>query len=405
MDTLETEGDEQKWIPQSIVDSSHLLTFLISISVIVYGSFRSLNFEQEKLNEKLNEKPGSESSYTVQTLSSHQAIFIPVAASLSLLIMFFFFESIQTVFLLCTAVLATVAFSFLLLPMCKSLFRICSCRERTKISCCFLGKFSLAEILSFMISLSLVSVWIVTGHWLLMDILGMGFCVTFIAIVRLPSLKVSMLLLVGLVIYDIFWVYFSHFIFSTNVMIRVATREADNPFKNFVKKFNLGANGKYDTYKLALPGKLVIPSYSKGNFSMLGLGDIVMPGLLLCFVLRFDAYKRQQIGEAIVIEGNDEESLKPLTKSSSTPSLVKPLSYRHYRFQRITYFHCSLIGYLTGLITATLSSEIFKAAQPALIFLVPFTLLPLMIMAYLKGDLKKMWNEPFAYSPPKYFYV
>ena len=33
----------------------------------------------------------------------------------------------------------------------------------------------------------------------------------------------------GLVIYDVFWVYFSQYIFTTNVMVRVATREAENP--------------------------------------------------------------------------------------------------------------------------------------------------------------------------------
>jgi len=36
--------------------------------------------------------------------------------------------------------------------------------------------------------------------------LGMSLCVAFIALVRLPSLKVSTLLLVGLVLYDVFWV-------------------------------------------------------------------------------------------------------------------------------------------------------------------------------------------------------
>ena len=40
--------------------------------------------------------------------------------------------------------------------------------------------------------------------------------------------------------------------------------------------------------------------------------------------------------------------------------------------------------------------QVFKAAQPALLYLVPFTLLPLFLMAYLKGDLKTMWHEPFA---------
>ena len=173
-----------------------------------------------------------------------------------------------------------------------------------------------------------------------------------------------------------------------------------------MRKFNLRSNDNGENYKLSLPGKLVIPSYSKGNYSILGLGDIVMPGLLLCFVLRFDAYKRHQLAEAMIIQGNHEDLLRPLTKNTSDSSLQRlSTNYRTYRFHRLTYFHCSLIGYLAGLVTATLSSEIFRAAQPALIFLVPFTLLPLLVMAYIKGDLKKMWNEPFTYSPPKYFYV
>lgn len=54
-----------------------------------------------------------------------------------------------------------------------------------------------------------------------MDAMGMGLCVAFIAFVRLPSLKVSTLLLTGLLIYDVFWVFFSSYIFSTNVMVKV----------------------------------------------------------------------------------------------------------------------------------------------------------------------------------------
>ena len=49
-----------------------------------------------------------------------------------------------------------------------------------------------------------------------------------------------------------------------------------------------------------------------------------MPGLLLCFVLRYDAYKRKQ---AIL-----EDNVNP------NPTFR----------QRITYFHCSLLGYFIG---------------------------------------------------------
>jgi len=51
--------------------------------------------------------------------------------------------------------------------------------------------------------------------------MGMGLCVAFIAFVRLPSLKVSTLLLTGLLIYDVFWVFFSSYIFNANVMVKV----------------------------------------------------------------------------------------------------------------------------------------------------------------------------------------
>ena len=54
---------------------------------------------------------------------------------------------------------------------------------------------------------------------------------------------------------------------------------------------------------------------------------------------------------------------------------------------------------LLTLISIIYLFQVFKAAQPALLYLVPFTLLPLFMMAYLKGDLKSMWHEPFAPHP------
>lgn len=210
------------------------------------------------------------------------------------------------------------------------------------------GRFTVAELVSFSLSVTIVCIWVLTGHWLLMDAMGMGLCVAFIAFVRLPSLKVSTLLLTGLLIYDVFWVFFSSYIFSSNVMVKVATRPADNPVGIVAKKLNL--SGVREPPKLSLPGKLIFPSMqNNGHFSMLGLGDIVskccshfislnsctcnirlflqvMPGLLLCFVLRYDAYKRAQL--------------------NSAEAGVPPPNH----LNKITYFHCSLIGYFFGIV-------------------------------------------------------
>lgn len=56
----------------------------------------------------------------------------------------------------------------------------------------------------------------------LLSAMGMGLCVAFIAFVRLPSLKVSTLLLMGLLVYDVFWVFFSSYIFNANVMVKAS---------------------------------------------------------------------------------------------------------------------------------------------------------------------------------------
>lgn len=374
----------------SIVDSSRVSTFVISILMIVYGSFRSLNMEREAQEQEKKEKEFAvDQEHTeegVHTLDAMHALCLPLGASASLLIMFFFFDSMQLLFAICTAVIATVALAFLLLPMCQYITRTCSDGRKISFGSC--GRYTSGELMSLAISITIVCVWIMTGHWLLMDAMGMGLCVAFIAFVRLPSLKVSTLLLTGLLIYDVFWVFFSSYLFSTNVMVKVATRSAENPVGVVARRLHLGHGMIRDAPKLSLPGKLVFPSMrSDGHFSMLGLGDIVMPGLLLCFVMRYDAYKKAcQKNDSV--ESGDAGGGGEGTDKDQTSHL-----------QRITYFHCSLIGYFLGLVTATVSSEVFRAAQPALLYLVPFTLLPLLTMAYLKGDLRRMWSEPFMTSP------
>uniref|UniRef100_A0A8D0EKX5 Signal peptide peptidase like 3 n=2 Tax=Neoaves TaxID=3078114 RepID=A0A8D0EKX5_STROC len=349
----------------------------ISILLIVYGSFRSLNMDFENQDkEKDNSSTagsfnGNSTNNSIQTIDSTQALFLPIGASVSLLVMFFFFDSVQVVFTICTAVLATIAFAFLLLPMCQYLTRPCSPQNKG----CF-GVFFVGEVLAwfwfyFFVCFAIFNELIMCLHFVA---LAMGLCVAMIAFVRLPSLKVSCLLLSGLLIYDVFWVFFSAYIFNSNVMVKVATQPADNPLDVLSRKLHLGPNVGRDVPRLSLPGKLVFPSSTGSHFSMLGIGDIVMPGLLLCFVLRYDNYKKQANSDSCGAPG---------------PGNISG------RMQKVSYFHCTLIGYFVGLLTATVASRIHRAAQPALLYLVPFTLLPLLTMAYLKGDLRRMWSEPF----------
>lgn len=76
----------------------------------------------------------------------------------------------------------------------------------------------------------------------------------------LPDFKVGFILLWGLFFYDIFWVY------GTDVMVTVA-KNIDAPIKLL-----------FPLDLLATPDK----------FSMLGLGDIVIPGIFVALCLKYD---------------------------------------------------------------------------------------------------------------------
>jgi len=136
------------------------------------------------------------------------------------------------------------------------------------------------------------------------------------------------------------------------------------------------------------------PNTEKIEMSLLGLGDIVIPGFFLSLLLRFDAHLAE------------------------VPYF--PLSI-HYSFPK-PYFHSGLLGYVIGLATTlyvmigkkiyvynsfvqsiiclpllTLyfcSPKVWEAAQPALLYLVPACLGSSLLCALVRGELKEL----FAYS-------
>lgn len=128
-------------------------------------------------------------------------------------------------------------------------------------------------------------------YWLTNNIFGISFSIIGISNMNLPSFKIGAILLWGLFFYDIFWVY------GTDVMVTVA--------KNF-----------------DAPIKLLFPydySEEKPKMSMLGLGDIIIPGIFIALSLKYDIDQMLKKG-----------------KASNLTNLVTP------------YFNWSFAGYILG---------------------------------------------------------
>ncbi|KAH9533232.1 hypothetical protein CY35_18G041100 [Sphagnum magellanicum] len=167
----------------------------------------------------------------------------------------------------------------------------------------------------------LFCIWyVMKKHWLANNTLGLAFSIQGIEMLSLGSFKIGAILLAGLFVYDIFWVFF------TPVMVSVA------------KSFDA-------------PIKLIFPTGDAARpFSMLGLGDIVIPGIFVALALRFD------------------------------------LSRGHKK----TYFYSAFAGYCAGLLVTILIMNWFQTAQPALLYIVPCVIGFLAVHCAWNGEIKQL---------------
>nr|XP_043607908.1 signal peptide peptidase-like 2 [Erigeron canadensis] len=174
--------------------------------------------------------------------------------------------------------------------------------------------------------------------WIGQDILGIALIITVLQIVHVPNLKIGTVLLGCAFLYDIFWVFISKKLFHESVMIVVARGD------------NSGEDG--------IPMLLKIPRMFDpwGGFSIIGFGDILLPGLLIAFSLRYDWLAKKRI--------------------------------------RAGYFLWAMFAYGLGLLVTYIALNLMDGhGQPALLYIVPFTLGTLLTLGKRRGDLEILWSS------------
>ncbi|CAE6386659.1 unnamed protein product [Rhizoctonia solani] len=176
---------------------------------------------------------------------------------------------------------------------------------------------------------------------LMTDILALSFSHTALGTMKIDSLQTGCILLSGLFLYDIWWV------FGTKVMVTVAT-SLTIPIKLLWPRSIL-------THLSVLPR----PENWKSTM-LLGLGDVVIPGLLVALAHRLDMHLRRK-------------------------GMLKPSDEQ-------TYFRATMIGYAVGLSMAFAAMHVFRAAQPALLYLSPTCCLSFIFTALKRKEWSYVWN-------------
>ena len=161
--------------------------------------------------------------------------------------------------------------------------------------------------------------------------MGIAFCLNLIKTLKLPNFKSCVILLGLLLLYDVFFVFITPFITKNGESIMVEL--AAVPFGN---------NEKLPVVirvpKLAY---FLVMSVCLMPVSTLGFGDTIVPGLLTAYCRRFDV----EIGSSI-------------------------------------YYVSSTTAYAIGMILTFVVLVLMKKGQPALLYLVPCTLITASLVAW-----------------------
>jgi len=341
----------------------------------------------------------------VVDLDWSQVLLIPVMSSAMLLLLFYHFWLLQYLLLAVLVVSSFTSVSECARHLLTFYLGTSSTTTTRSVFCAF-------------VSAVVLYGWMIQSNFVAHDIIGCSLCVTFISILRFPSLRLASLCLSLLFLYDLFWVFYSESIFQKNVMVEVATKQASNPLQQIGERMGVSALASI-TRHVDLPLKLILPTWDgTGGMSVLGLGDIAMPGILCSLALRCDCSPQQQPFsrdgtkereyERDLEEESGEGVINPsdrlLSSSSASPAVIDHHFHSALLLPQAAptgrrLFGFALSGYALGLSAAFAASSYWATPQPALIYIVPGVILPLCWRAHAEGRFQLLWVGPKIEKP------
>jgi len=295
----------------------------LATGVVAVASLRSHRFnEKHGGGAQRGSTPQSEGEGTSITL--RQALLFPVFASISLLVMYLCFSFLQHALFIYMMLAAGTATAFVLSP----LFTRC---ERSRSS--GRRRHDLATYVSAAgVSIAIIVIWAWTGSAVLNDVIGVALCITMVVFVRMPSLKVAAVALLGLLLYDVYWVYLSAQHFGKSVMVEVAQQQAHSPVfiaaeavAAVVPGGDLIPKEWLPLPKVDMPNKLEIPvlQYEPRyggwivHMMILGLGDIALPAMLAALALTVDRGLRPGVRAKSTAGESDSRTVVDTTEAAS----------------------------------------------------------------------------------------
>ena len=237
----------------------------------------------------------------------------------------------------------------------------------------------LRQALLAVLSLALPSLWLFLASvplppwdWLLLDFLAVFNTIFTHRFLQVRTLKHLTVVLAVVFVYDIFFVFVTPLITGgTSIMEQAAlglgavsgqefTQDTTEPLPRADDVGPASTVMTMETYKPKLPMMFIVygpfgadPKYCRESRVILGFGDLFLPGLLGAFCHAWDIYR----------------GLK-----------FKP------------YWATFICGYVVSIPVTFAVMLLSGLGQPALLYIVPLTLIPVVLVALVRGELKLIWQ-------------
>ncbi|KAJ9542920.1 hypothetical protein OSB04_029426 [Centaurea solstitialis] len=333
------------YAPESpILDPSAAFLWLMAVVTVVIASrwsditkIEENNERYDELSPKPNHKEDEENE--IIEMSTMSAIIFVITASTFLVLLYLFMSSwFIWVLIVFFCIGAIEGMHTCLVSLIKSKCR--SCGQKT-VKVPLFGTTTVMSLLVLLFCVAFAAFWVWTRKesyaWVGQDILGIFLIIAVLQLAQIPNIKVATVLLCCAFMYDIFWVFISPIFFHDSVMISVAKGDS--------------SSGESIPMVLRFP-RLFDPW---GGYGVLGFGDILFPGLLLAFTVRYDKAKKKTWKDG--------------------------------------YYLWMAIGYACGLLITYLGLYLMDGhGQPALLYLVPCTLGTCIVLGLVRGELKDLWT-------------
>ncbi|XP_072296889.1 signal peptide peptidase-like 2 isoform X3 [Eucyclogobius newberryi] len=361
---------------EPVLDYNMVIIFLMAVGTVAIGGYWAGSRDNKKryMKHKRDDGADKQAEDMVDVTPIMICVFVVMCCSMLVLLYFYYdYLAFWVIAIFCLA--SSVGLYSCLWPFIRRL-PFCKCRipennlpylhKRPQIRMLLLSAFCVAVSITWMVFRN-EDQW----AWVLQDALGITFCLYMLKTVRLSTFKACTILLSVLFVYDVFFVFITPFFTKSgeSIMVEVAAGPSDSfthekvkcdsnaSFLFLLRLFYLCVLYICDCEQL--PMVLKVPRLNSSPlalcdrpFSLLGFGDILVPGLLVAYCHRFDILMQ-------------------------TPRI---------------YFVACTIAYGVGLLITFVALALMQMGQPALLYLVPCTLLTSLTVALWRRELPQFWT-------------